>query len=290
MIDSVLFTNVNGESVILNDDHTPVTHFTTSVESRTTERNKAQQHGMWPANTFLGKRILHFEGDLFGDGSSDYVVRRRLMKRVFTPRPQWSPLKAGTLYMQMTGQPELWRCDCTIDGDPEIPLDALSPERSTYLINLKAFDPRMYGPLRTANVFTPTSGSGRAYSKTFPYTYVGTGSAQDILVTNDGDIETYPIVTMYGPATTPQITLFRSDGRVFTVRVDIVLTTAADSVIVNLRDRTAFTNTGQNVYNFTKGSSWWALEPGSGNTVRYTATSYDPASYAKFQWSNAYML
>lgn len=291
MIDNIFFTNVNGESFTLNDTYAPVHKFNTAVQDRTNERNKSEQHGVWPAFTYLGKRTISIEGNLFGDSSADYITRRRAMKRVFTPRPQFGIKKTGTLYVQPTGFATYVSLDCTVDGDPELPIEALAPFTSTFLINLKAFDPRFYGLVRNVDLFTPSSGSGRGYAKTFPYTYAGSSRDSDTLVTNLGDIETYPEVTIYGPATSPQITLFRSDGNDLTVILDsLVLGSSADYVTVNMKFRTAVMNTGQNVYYTTTSSQWWALEPGSTNTVRYTAASYDPSSHANFRWQDAYML
>lgn len=287
----MFFTNVNGESFTLNDIHAPVTRFNTSVEDRTNERTKALQHGVWPAYTYLGKRTVSIEGSLFGDSMADYINRRRSMKRVFIPRPQFGFKKNGTLYIQPEGFTDYLSLDCNSDGDPELPMEALAPQTTTFQINLKAFDPRFYGLIRNVDLHPPSVGSGRGYDKTFPYTYSGTSGDADTLVNNLGDIETYPEVTIYGPCVSPQITLFRSDGGIFSVILtSLVLTTITDSVTVSLKYRTAVTSLGQNVYNTTTGSEWWALEPGDTNTVRYTAASFDPTSYANFRWQDAYML
>lgn len=299
MIETIFFTNINGESFTLNDDHSPMTSFDTAVEDRTTERDKALQHGIWPAFTYLGKRTFTLEGDLFGDNVADFGTRRRAMKRVFLPRPQFAVRKSGTLYLTTYDITEQLSIDCTTDGDPSIPVEALQPARGQYQINLKAFDPRVYGLPQTQVIIPAASGSGRTYSKTYPLTYVGSSSASDVLIYNNGDIETYPSVRIYGTCTGPAIILFRSDGMVFTVSLgSLVLSDNTHYVDINLKYRTAVMDAGrtspadpgQNVYSYTLGSQWWALEPGDENQVRYTAASYGSDSYASFVWSDAYML
>src|SRR5438132_98171 len=126
MIESATFTNVNGASVEFNDLNIPFERFTTDVDTRFTEKSKSQEHGIFETNTYFGKRLFHCEGDILADDSSDYWVRRMALINAILPRPQLGQSKAGTLDLMLSGMVEPVSADCTIDGYPDLPLEALS--------------------------------------------------------------------------------------------------------------------------------------------------------------------
>lgn len=281
------FENVDGASVVLlNTDDTPMVNFTTEVEVRSDDRDKAQEWGMWPNETYLGKRLFHCEGDLFGQDSDNYMQRRLDMVSAILPMP--GERKVGTLYIQFNGIPDELHCDCGLDGWPDLPIEALKPAFTSYLINFKAYDPRMYAStIKTQDAPTPMTQAGRTFNLTYPKTYaLATGS--DIVLTNDGNTSTSPIAIITGPATNPELVLFNPDGSTSTVSVDITLN-PGDSLELNFKEKMAMLNNDTNVYNSARTSEWWTLKPGS-NTVRYTALGADDPSIATFLWNDAYMI
>lgn len=293
MIESARFTNVLGNFIDFNDEHVPFNEFTTEVDVRFNEKTKSQEHGIYPGMTYLGRRLFHCTGDLLENTSAEYWARRRKFIQACMPRPHLGYTRVGTLSIRFTGYNEDLSADCTLDGWPEMPLAALSPSAGKYQVNFKAYDPRLYGSWQIVDLpfgLTENIG-GRNYNKTYNKTYAAGTGGNDVIISNTGDIETYPLITFYGPVVSPQVVLFRGDGKTLYLHLNgLSLLSPTDSVVIDVAKKTAITNGGANVYNFAVGSDWWALEPGLTNIVRYTADSGTIASHASVQWRNAYMI
>lgn len=294
MIEYGRFTNVRGDYIDFNEEHVPFNEFTTEVNVRNTDKDKSQEHGIYPGNTYLGRRLFHCSGDLLENTSADYWNRRRRFIRACMPRPHLGYKEIGTLNLRLTGMSEDVSALCTLDGYPEMPLAALSPSAGKYQVNFKAFDPRLYGSWQQVDIiygFTENIG-GRIYNKTYNKTYAAGSAGNDTVITNSGDIETYPVITFYGPVTNPRLTLIRSDGIVYRFGFSgLSLTGSTDSVVVDMGRHTAVFNGSTNVYRYSTGSDWFAFEPDPfSNIVRYTADSGGVTSHAIIQWRNAYMI
>lgn len=297
MIESARFTNVNGSYVDFNTDDIPFSNFTTEVDWRFTEKERSQDHGIYPGESYLGKRLFHCDGDVLADSSASYIQKRLNMIRALMPRPQFRRKTVGTLQLLFTGMSETLSCECTLDGYPELPLDGASPARSRFQVNFKSYDPRLYGPWQSIDVaYNPAweNLGGRSYNKTYPKLYTAvetTGSPGTAIISNSGNIETYPIITFYGPATDPAAVLITSTGSVFIFELDgLVLTSVNDSVTVDFSRHTVTRYNGQNLYNYAALADWWLLEPYPViNTVRYSASILQEPSHMAIQWRNAYM-
>lgn len=296
MIESCRWTNVNGMVVDFNTDDIPFTSFTTECDLRFSEKSRSQRHGIYPADTYLGKRIFHVEGDLFGDTSATYWQRRLNMVGALMPKPQYNRKIVGTLELELTGINEKLTCECTVEGYPELPLNASSPARSKFMVSWKSFDPRLYGPVQSTDIpYSPQweNIGGRAYDKTFDKTYATTaiGPGQ-VYVTNSGNTEMFPIIVFYGPVTTPRAVMARDDGAVYVFELTgVTLGDVTDYVIVDMEAHTVTRGNGQNMYNFARGSDWFSLEPAPvTNTITYFASSIAVPSHMSVQWKNGYMI
>lgn len=138
-----------------HDDATPFEEFTTEVEWRQQDQPKAQGHGLYGSYPFMGKRTLRVSGDLLASDSGDYWQRRLDMISLFDPVPGERHL--GKLYLDFTGISEEIETDVSLEGYPELPLEALSPEASKYMISFKSDDPYLYGVERTVPNITAGS-------------------------------------------------------------------------------------------------------------------------------------
>lgn len=296
MIESAKFTNVDGNVLNLNDEgNYPFHEFMTEVDVRSAERNKSQQHGQWPASTYLGKRLFHVRGAILADSSAEYWQKRMDFIKIFTPHPHLNYKNIGTLAIQYTGINEELTCDCTLDGWPEVPIAGLSPSLSEFQLNLKAFDPKLYGILQQAQaVAPPVADYGITFDLSFPVVFPDANiQPQNLIITNSGNIETYPIVTIVGHTVSPRLVLTRYDNTQHTVALDGLTVTANDSVVVDFLRRKAIMNGDIDVYSYATHSEWWALEPtvnGIDNIVSYTGTDIQEGSTATIFWRNAYMI
>jgi hypothetical protein len=296
MIESAIFTDIQGTVLTMNTDlDYPFHELVTEVDVRSPERNRSQQHGMWPAYSFLGKRLWHLQGAILADSSAEYWQKRMNFIRVFTPRPHLRQKIVGTLAIQYTGIAEVLTCECTIDGWPEIPLVGLSPSLSEYQLNLKSPDPKLYGLEQSSFAEAPpVADYGRTYNKVYPKVYPDANiQPENLLITNSGNIETFPTFVIEGHVVNPRLVLTRYDNEQFTVALDGLTVTANDYVELDFLNRTAIMNGDTDVYSYTTTSEWWALEPtinGVDNIVSYAGTDIQEGSKATVYWRNAYMI
>lgn len=296
MIQSARFTNINGVYVDLNTDDIPFSSFTTEVDWRFTEKPKSQEHGIYPGESYLGKRLFHCEGDLFGSSAADYMQRRVALLEALMPNPQKRAKIVGTLDIVFDGISETLSADCTLDGWPELPLEALKPARSSFQINFKSYDPRLYGDDRSVDIiYNPDweNIGGRSYNKTYNKSYSTSGAAQGtVIVSNSGNFDTHPIITFYGPVTNPQAVLFTSAGDVYFFTLNgLTLFDVTDYVVVDFKKHTVTRSNGANLYNYSTGSDWWLLEPNPiVNNVRFLGNPIDAPAHMTIQWRNAYVI
>lgn len=291
MIDYINFIGSNGSSITLDDDTYPMTLYDSQVETVTEERARPSQHGLFPTYTYMGKRTFHMEGDIFGSDTTDFINKRIALMAPFVPVPEYGFKAVGTLVVRYTGLSEAVQSLCFLDGLPAIPLEALSPARGTYAISLQTFDPIMYGSdAIVAKTGLPGGSGGFVFPITFPLSFsLGTGGGGDVQVTNSGNAAVYPTVTIFGPCTTPTLTL-RALGSTFQMVLDGLTLAVGEYVVLDFRNRTVTSSTLGSAYNYVQtGSVWWQIPPGT-STVTYTAFSASTGSHAEISYSNGYMV
>ena len=290
MIDSAEFVNINGDSFTLNDNEIPFRSLDTYVEYRSDDIERQRDHGLFPVETFLGKRIFEIEGDILQATAGDYITKRRALQKVLMPYPGLNGKKIGDLYLQLTDVTERVYAEVTLDGRPSLPMEALAPARGSYQIIFKAFDPRLYGEtLRTQDIEYTTADLGFTFPLTFPLTFSegGLTGSEDLI--NSGDFETYPITTVYGPLTSPwELQLLDPNG-VKVIRFGGLSLTSDQSVVIDHRARTAIFNGTTNVYNYAIGSDWWPIPVGTTPARLWAFAGASPAK-ATFEWRYAYMI
>ena len=288
MIEKAKYENADGSYIFLHDANWPFSNYTTEVDVRSDDQDKAGEWGIHENYTYLGLRRHHIEGDLLAEDSPDYWYRRLDFIRAVTPKK--SERLPGKLRLELSGIFEdLW-CWCTIDGWPELPLEALSPSAGRFLISFKSFDPRLYGNhLNELTVSDITSTQGRVYPKTYTWQYSSIGTSDGVAF-NAGNAPTLPTVVIYGPAMNPRIQLNSAAGAEAYVQVNTTLLTASDFVTIDFPNTTARDKYGVDIYNeVSAGSEWWELAPGS-NEIVYLADDAVAPTKAVVQWYNAYMI
>jgi hypothetical protein len=292
MIDSIILHNYNlpNQQLELNDMLYPINNFTTEVDVRFNEQVKPSEHGIWIRNTFYGKRLFHMEGEILADSSGEYIEARRALLSILTPRSRKNPrTPVGWMDIWFTGMPEKVTTDFTVESYPELPMEALAPSVGRFQLNLKSFDPRLYGEESNQTAHAPGT-TGRNYAKTYDKTYVsGSISEDDIIILNSGEIEVYPIVDFYGPCTGPRAILRDPSGSLTTFELPNLVLTSTDIVRADFDKKTIMNVvTGADDYSY-KSGEWWALEPGQ-NTVRASAFSPGIGSKTVFKWRNGYLI
>lgn len=192
------------------------------------------------------------------------------------------------------------RGDCTLSWTPsggtqrflklrrQQPLRVTGTWQKEFQIGMVAADPRIYsnalnqdGAL-ASGIAVP---GGRSYSRAYPDVYGGGNILGQVLVTNAGNTDSYPIISIAGPGTNPSVLNYTLNKRI------TLLTTlsSTDVAIIDTLNRTV-TISGHPSYSTVDflNSAWWPLAPGV-NDLRLSFSTYaSPASFT-VTWRNAWM-
>lgn len=128
------------------------------------------------------------------------------------------------------------------------------------------------------------SASGRAYNKSFNYSYGGGAPQGQILVTNTGNTVTYPILRVFGPGNNPILSNF-------TTGQQIALVTglgAGDWMKIDTLNRLVLLNDTISRYGVVDfaNTDWWGLVPGV-NDLRYAFDTPLAGSSFRVDWRDA---
>lgn len=292
MIDSIQFIGHNGLNVNLNDDTYPMQMFDSQVDTLTEEDPRPNVHGLFPSYTYMQKRTIHMEGDIFAADSADFIVKRQALIGPFIPQPEFGFKSSGRLVVKYTGLSEAVIAECYLDGLPLCPIEALSPSRGTYAISLQAFDPIMYGAT-TQLVVTglPGAAGGFVFPINFPLNFtLGQGGGGTVNVTNNGNASVYPSIVVYGPCTSPGLVLRTAAGTTLTMQLTGLQLNSGDSATLDFKSRTITTNTYGSAYSYMQaGSVWWQIPPGL-SSITFLAFQASGSARAEISFANGYML
>jgi hypothetical protein len=166
-----------------------------------------------------------------------------------------------------------------------VPLVAWGGTVATFQFTLVAANPTwkyLSGPYETDSVGLTDPGllSGRAYNKTYDYTYgTSTNPGGEMVVFNRGDLEAYPVFTIDGYAHMPTI-INVTTGQQFKVVADLDV---GDRVVINSRTGSVTPSTVALV------GRPFTLAPGA-NTIRWRtfADVFDPNARLRLDWRSTY--
>lgn len=131
-----------------------------------------------------------------------------------------------------------------------------------------------------------TSGGSSIFSLAFPTVLGGTRSSGNTTATNDGDVDTFPTIQIYGPVSRPKV-VNRRTGEY--IELDINLPTTSDAAIITY-DQDSLSVTAQNVNAYgklTSGSTLFKLKPGD-NQLTFTGASLGVGSYCNVSFFDAW--
>jgi hypothetical protein len=166
----------------------------------------------------------------------------------------------------------------SVDGEGQY-----GPRMHKALLIFQADDPYWYGPTQTR----PFSGS--TGTPWFPWLPVGLGSSSvigDVTIINDGDVETWPVWTIIGPATDPEI-INVTTGKTFTLEFPAPLD-ADEAVIIDTRPfakSVRYMPSGANWRQYLVQRSLWPLIKGV-NELSLSLGSTTSASYISIAYRN----
>lgn len=156
-------------------------------------------------------------------------------------------------------------------------------------IQWEATDPYFYSaPTQTATVGLPTPTTGLKFNLTFPLSFGGGTTPNQVTVNNSGDVPCWPVLIIQGPCVNPSVSNLSIAGSP-TIQFDIQLF-AGDLLVVDCDQQSiTYTPSGQTVaaaYNqvLQSGSTFFSITPGGPNVVSFNSQDTSAAAGTLTVW------
>jgi len=220
------------------------------------------------------KRQITMEFLVYTTSESDYFTQRKAIISALQKEDGEGPLLLtinGTQY-QVNCVPE----------PPEISWPHFP--YFTVQAQFTCYDPTIYSATTNSNSGIAVPGGGGAvFPLVFPITFT-TQNTGTVFVTNSGNVDASPLITLTGLLTNPIIANVTT-GEYFQLTTT---TTVSDTIVIDMKNRTAVKNgTTSMLTSLVTGSEWWALGAGS-STIRINTGSTSDTGTMTIAWQNAY--
>jgi Phage tail protein len=247
-------------------------------EVRTQDDNRGFADGMYTGRDFFGGRTITMDIlTIAGNGNSAFTNFNLLQAAM-------NVQSSGTTTMQFTLSP--YDNQQQIGARVRARKTTVNPEytfgyiKSSY--QLFCPDPRYYDATATTVSLLPNTSLGRTYNKTYNVTYGG--GVAGATITNNGNVTTYPVITINGPMTNPTIGN-NTTGQFITVNYTLG---ASDVLVIDLYEKTITLN-GSPARNLLAGNSqWFGADPGVTN-FQFTGTGYSGSTAASVTYRSAWI-
>lgn len=232
---------------------------------RTSVEDRPEYDGAVAGNFYFGSRPVTLSGRIIASSATERNLAVVSLQRALRALRTDLTVKAtasGLDPMQVTGR---------LANPPRI----TGGYAKEFQISLICPDPRIYS--QTLHSLTSSAASGSVTGVPWPIVWPanwggGSGAAAIVSVTNVGNIDTPPVLRVYGAITNPEV---RNNTTGMSIYVDNLVLTAGQYVDIDVAARTAVTDAAVNVYNKVRfpASDWWLINPGSNDLeLRATAT------------------
>ena len=266
---------------------------------RTGDVTRPREHGEFIGIDLYGGRDITFTGDVTSDGTS--------LQSALTTLGTATPVGLNVetpLWLQLPNLPTLGAMVRV--RKRALPVDiSWAGGLASAAIQWHATDPRLYAQAQSSSIGLGTPLGGMTFPASFPLSFGGGTVAGVLNLTNSGNVETRPVLTIAGPVTTPTIkntttgwslTFTNSGSGGYTVN-------AGDTLVIDLDTHSVQyfvggTGTGANRRSWVVGGSVWpstisgisAMAPGNNS---FSFTSQDASAVAgtmNVQWASAYVI
>lgn len=245
---------------------------------RTSDAPRAADHGVWRGIDVLDRRVVQLDFAIIAKDNPT------LFADVAQAEAAFQPQLSTELPLLLFGSTRLVYCRCR---RRDIPYDASIKRRTgTMTVELHAADPRVYDANQTTLLISPPIGAtGAAWPWTFPLSWGGAATTGSASVTNTGNFETRPVITIKGPCTNPTIS---NQSLMATLTFNITLA-GVDQLVIDTDARSVVLNgTASRRATLVTGSTWWTLPPGT-STLAFGAQSTSSGCMATVTYRNAWV-
>lgn len=179
----------------------------TSPALRNIERNFAGNHGVIDYQSFIGKRVITFGGDIVARTDEDMRAAIRALQVAFSIPAVYTTTETGYRELKWETQAgqDQQKCTAKIQTIPRIDKPSKNPHRRTFFIQLKCEDPRIYSQeVETVNLKRTWEQAGITLPTYLP-TVIGSSSVNRVNLVNEGNFGSAPTIRISGYTVNPQL-------------------------------------------------------------------------------------
>jgi len=255
-------------------------------ETREVVSYAADADGTIDTTTHIGARVVTLNVTITPtDGETREEKRRRL--RAFT-----APSLRPYLFLSEDGLPEV-RAQMR-RGNPSFSNIIDRPGRADCIVQwvvpagvFESADEHTQDVYASASV---ASTAGRTYPLTFPRIYPAAAPLGSATIFNAGNIDSYPLLRMYGPFSEPVLDILTTGKSLSLVGITVA---SGDFLEIDTRKRTILLNGDPTATRYDKlafpASRWWSLPPGPTEVRFHPATYTQGVTRTQFVWRDNYL-
>lgn len=163
--------------------------------------------------------------------------------------------------------------------------------QKTFQVGMVAEDPRIYSDslyTRTVSAGGVAEATNRGYDKRFDYGYGAGQITGQLMIANNGNAMSWPVITIYGPGINPSVTN-ATTGETLTFTYNLG---ASEFLVIDTNPliRSVLLNNQASRYSAVDflNSEWWGLQPGL-NDVRINFASYSTGAALNVTYRDAWL-
>jgi len=294
---------INGPAAVTFNDYSSGTpayvlrntpRLLSTLSARRTSSARQGQHGVSDGLSFLGERLLPFEGEILGSSQADRVTKEAALRQCLSLRGLQSQTgEDGYRLVQVTDEDgSLKQLYAKILDPPTFDvLDNTDPSRRSFAFAMVAKDPRIYSQALQSSAGAETF-QGTSFqvvqnvSPTVPFSLYGV-TGVSLSCVNGGTFDAPPVITITGPTTGPKVTNVTTGEYVQLTGLTLA---AGETAAINVSVGTVLKNDGTDLSAyFTAGSSWMVLVPGNNDLTLLDDTPSALSATLSVQWRNTWI-
>lgn len=239
--------------------------------------DRGDYHGAVLGNYVYRERNFVISGMVYGTTVSNFASRRRALEQAFA-------LYGGVQTMTITTKDSLsLRASVIVRAKFTQPYQKGSGIFCNFIATIVAVYPFIEAASATTTSLSVFSGGGGAIPAEIPFS-LGVGGSGTVSITNNGNGQAYPTITITGPIQNPSL---QNTTTGLTLSISKTLSTSTDTIVLDFYNRTALQDGITNILSSISGS-WWVLEPGA-NSVKLTASSSGAGAAASLVHRDSYL-
>jgi phage-related protein len=255
-----------------------------SPDYRITENERAGEDGSIIASQFYGSRTITLEGKIKGDSVESYEDNRFLFSQALAIQKDAYGVPQPLRLTFTTLSNFTYFVDCFVARRPVLSSDTVLA--TDFQVQLISPSPLIYGETEVVSTqFTRPSGGGFVLPVVFPITSSSLIGGS-VVVTNNGNAPTLPIITLRGAMSSPYIQNSRSGGIYMQLNYTLG---ASDTVVIDMAKKTVVLNDTTTLLGVKSDfADWWGVEPGD-NTISFNTSVASDTGTCEVRFSPGYV-